>query len=312
MTKTLTGKNGFQQPAAENFQEGSTGIRIGRGVKNHWLRGYIRKYARPHVINCTNSENFTCNMGTQAILVTHPLAMNSLDWWTPSWNQVNQMYLVQTGTGSGLIAGTPAANDRLIINYIHIRTMLRNMATVKIHVKFYDLVPRHDQQAATGTPLDPISAWNQGYTDESWNATAGSGAANSATVGATPFQSEKFCEYYRVKKVHDIAMQPGGQHTHYTRIRPGRMWKRYSAQNWVQMAGLSWTGMVVMYGDVVKGTGGVTTGQGELSIVSSSNISFTTVSKVMKTVTTYDALPTVTAPALVDEATGQIVTDIIV
>lgn len=290
-------------------------MRIGNGVKSAWLKNFMKKFAMPHIFNMTNTQNMTVAHGLQAhFLINAAHTPLSNDWWLPSWNLTQQFHNTQTGSGAALVIGTPASNDRLVMNYIKVKSMLRNMGTDKVKMTLYDVVPRHDTLQTALYPIDPTVAWDQGFADENLQAATGSTAASAAIVGSTPFGSEKFTELYRVLKVTKLSIEPGGEHTHTVTIRPGRIFKRYTDQEYVMWKGLSWACMAVLYGDVVKdsgGTGAVSTGKGEVSVVTTTRCEFTTITKLQTTVTTYDNLPgdaTFVTPQIVDRA-GQIIAE---
>lgn len=315
-TTTKTKKR-FESPKSDHFAGSVSSLRIGFGVKQQWLRGFMKKYARPHILRMTHAESQAVGVGRQTYALLRPVDVTGIttDWFIPSWTLNQHLIEIQDGTGLSLIPGTPATNDRLVINFIKIRVAMRNMSTDKCFVKLYDCVPRHDQIVTATSPLDPASAWTQGLSDESVTVPL-SGiptAANYATVGNTPFQSEKFTEYYHVKKVNSFSLQPGGEHVHHVTIRPGRVFKKYAMQQFTQMAHLSWSGLMVFYGDIVKDQVtpfATSTGQSEISTVITTTVEFTTLTKVMKTFSTYENLPTVlTTPAVVQVATGGITAD---
>lgn len=110
---------------------------------------------------------------------------------------------------------TPQEPSRVLLEYIEGETIFANASVFTTNCTIYDVIARRD--LPNGNCADPISAWVSGITAES------GGGANFATVGAEPFQSETFNQYYKVCGKTKIDLPSGGTHRHVIRWRPNKI-----------------------------------------------------------------------------------------
>jgi hypothetical protein len=98
-------------------------------------------------------------------------------------------------------------------------TIYTNQSNGNVNLKLYDVICRKD--LGSGSAVDPSSAWYNGITD---NVTTGTVSSVSSTnLGATPFMSPLFCQYFKVLKVTSIILAAGQSHHHYVKRTLNRM-----------------------------------------------------------------------------------------
>jgi len=114
----------------------------------------------------------------------------------------------------------PMSNNRRTQNFmvgtLSQETNITNSSNIYWQMTIYDYVARRDTTILTGTfdLKSPLHMWAQGL---SYTQLAGADPASAQypySVKATPFQSQLFCQYYKVVKTHQIWLGPGATHTH--------------------------------------------------------------------------------------------------
>jgi len=109
----------------------------------------------------------------------------------------------------------PTITSRVLLEYIEGETIFANASVYTTSCTIYDVIARRDLPSANSG--DPLQAWAVGINDES-----AIGAA-FAIVGAEPFQSELFNQYYKVCGKTKIDLPSGGTHRHVITWRPNKI-----------------------------------------------------------------------------------------
>lgn len=181
----------------------------------------------------------------------------------------------------GLVEWNPVAvtttnlTRKLIILDIRVKVTLKNMSSIPVDVILYDVVARRDRQ--TSGFSQPINDWANGIALEDVGVT-GSAVANTAISGTRPFQSQLFCQAWKVKKVTRFTLGAGSEHIHYIRARPGYPLSRTYTEAFSVYKGLSTFLMMTVRGGLVHDSlNGTTTGAGAISTIAECNLKYTQV-----------------------------------
>lgn len=102
--------------------------------------------------------------------------------------------------------GTAIENaTRMFIGHVKHTLTFKNQTNMAGKVTLYDITIKRNP---VGTAVDiPTELWDKGFTDMSVT-------TQRSNVGATPFRSEEFRTYCRVRRVTVIPLEPGQQHVH--------------------------------------------------------------------------------------------------
>jgi len=131
--------------------------------------------------------------------------------------------------------------------------MARNQSNSNAKLNIYDIVVRKDPPSAI---LDqPTEAWEKGMAD------MGAGANSALIVGATPFKSPEFRNYFRVVRSYATNVEPGMTHTHTVFHKYNKVLNtvRFQNNSTASAAGLTRFVMMVWHGQPVHEAGAVNT-----------------------------------------------------
>lgn len=131
----------------------------------------------------------------------------------------------------------PTITSRVLLEYIEGEILFANAAVFTTSCTIYDVIARRD--LPNGNCGDPSTAWSTGIFDES------AGALNFATVGAEPFQSELFNQYFKVVGKTKVDLPSGGTHRHVIAWRPNKILHNEVFANSVYAGGGANTGGVM-------------------------------------------------------------------
>lgn len=179
---------------------------------------------------------------------------------------------------------------RLQIEKITSRYALKNNTNVPISVWLYDVTFRRDSSVGTGAPRGDV-VWNTGLTDEG---TVIPGQTipptNQASLpGSTPFQSQDFCQVFKVKKVTKFTLAAGTTHMHTINIRPGNPINFEYAKRYAAFKGLTTGCMIVIQGTPSHSaaTGAQTLSQASIDYVTETRYMFTALERARTAYTAY-------------------------
>lgn len=92
---------------------------------------------------------------------------------------------------------------------------LNNILLSNCYIHIYDIMARKDCSATL--VHDPLDGWAQGDTDITTSGT------QFQKLGATPFQSELFNQYFAIKQVTHVVLAAGATHVHKVRLNPNKI-----------------------------------------------------------------------------------------
>ena len=95
---------------------------------------------------------------------------------------------------------------------------ITNQDVANVTFSLYEIQPRRD---TTTSSASPITTWSDGLTDEQ----AGQfGTIGNLMINTTPFQSKKFCTYFKVKSVKKITLASGQQYLYKHILNVNKKW----------------------------------------------------------------------------------------
>lgn len=238
--------------SAAAYDGGSSGCVLSFRRKNKYMRGFKRILA-PQILNsvCGGSISTVANRQTPAQLLAYT--------GSGGFNSTYLMSLVDNGDMAQVLSALDPATTvsgsnltgntrRYMIDSIRAKYQLKNQTTIPITVTLYDCVARRDN---TSDSFSPTFAWTQGIADEAVN--VGSNQVNaqgSQFPGAKPFQSQLFCQRWKVKRGTTFILHPGATHCHYITIKPSGLCNfEYTGKN-AYIKGLTTCLMAVLKGGV--------------------------------------------------------------
>lgn len=166
------------------------------GYRKPFLGKAITSALAPYQYKSNSAQQLLSGIGKQASTVA-----------VYGFNQTETAILA----GKFVIGGAP---NRVLLQSCHTETMMTNNYLSNCFVEIYDCVAIKD--LPTTNEGSPTSAWAQGLTDE--------GDANGATIiGSTPWSSERFNQFWRVKNLTRVTLGQGATHKHCTSWTPNRL-----------------------------------------------------------------------------------------
>lgn len=106
--------------------------------------------------------------------------------------------------------------NKVLFQSVSSEALLTNQDTGNVNVVLYDIIARRDLSTQTNLAT-PLAAWQNSYSDE------GGSNANYSVIGATPFSSDLFTQFFKVVKVTHITLGQGQSHTHRIKYTPNRL-----------------------------------------------------------------------------------------
>lgn len=191
-----------------------------------------------------------------------------------------------------VIANSSNLTRRLRVLDVFVKFTLKNQTSIPVDIQLYDLVPRRDRVTATTTL--PQDDWANGIVNENINILNAS-AVSRAVAGTKPYQSQRFCQDWIVKKTVKFTLGAGSEHIHYVRVRPSYLLNREYTSVFQLYKGITTCVMMVIRGGLVHdGVNGTTTAASAVSWVSEARYKYTSVMWNRTVYSNYNALPTAT------------------
>lgn len=164
---------------------------------------------------------------------------------------------------------------------------LNNIYLSNCYVIIYDIMARKD--VSVSAIAGPDSAWTQGSTDE--------GLSTYPTLlGATPWGTELFNQFYEVKQVTNVVLGAGATHVHKVRLHPNRIISAaYSQYTQFGIKDLTYWCMVEFHGSPANDTTTQTQvgiGVGGLNIVSDAEVTLKQLQNAKPTISINNTLIT--------------------
>lgn len=286
----------------------------------------FKKILAPQVINSVTSGSIQSITARQVVGLMNLTNTNSGqvgDAYLLSQNDLREMSLV-TGAfdPTTTIGGNGGSTTRrLWVQSVKTCITMKNMSNVPLTITLYDVQPRKDggDNSGTASPyggFNPVTSWSNGLADQAVtvNGPTQNGFAEQFP-GATPYQSQRFCQMWQIKRKSKFMIHPGSNHKHYITLKPAYLMNAagFSAQAW--MRNLTTCVMVVVEGGVVHVTGTtppalpITYSPGLLDYISETQYKFTAVEKSRTAFLQYSDLNTVTSnQATIVEDTDTVAT----
>lgn len=195
---------------------------------------------------------------------------------------------------SPIVPNTNSTTRRMMVKQVISTTRIKNMTNMPVKITLYDCTPRRDQNSTTvGLPE---TTWANGVLDEALALANNTNAQLDQMPGATPFQSEQFCQAYRVLKVTKFELHPGSEHKHFISVKPKGLFNAELQNNWNYYRGLTRFLLVVVEGGIVDTAGAtniVSTSDAKIDFVTTVRYSFTAMEKSKTGFTQYNGLPAI-------------------
>lgn len=240
-------------------------------------------------------------------------------------------------TPSGQLSQLLYRTRQMMLLGMSVEVEFKNQSVVPATLQLYDLQLRRDLSAVSRDSVgqavpNPANVWYTGLQDEITSpqvyvststgtqqttaaVTASSGTVISANgyynqePGCTPFQAKQFTQFYKVKRVTKVQVQPGCTHKHFIRLNfKNGTFNNERLLNWSAYKGITTQLLAVAQGGVVDAGAGATAVAYSLpkfSYTSKTKYRFTAVEKDRSCYTQYDTLTQFAAAQTVDPMTDQ-------
>lgn len=213
------------------------------------MKGF-KKVLAPQILNsvCGGSISTVVNRQTPALLNLYT-GTTGASKYLMSASDNNDMNTVLSALDPTATIGGPNATAntrRYMVDQIRSKIQLKNQTTIPITLTLYDCVARRDNSSDS---FDPLATWTSGLNDE-FVGVSNQNGQGSQFPGAKPFQSQAFCQRWKVRGVKTFILHPGATHCHWITIKPaGLLNFEYTRLN-AYLKGLSTALMVVTKGGV--------------------------------------------------------------
>lgn len=273
-------------------------------TRKRFLKGF-KKIAAPTFMNSAITSRFSppTTSGEQGVHLLPSWQGSALGAELPQFgvgmlNDINNaLAAIEPTTATQNSAGnTTALTRKIMVKFVSTAYNIKNVTNVPIRVILYNCVARRDQQAT----YRPDQAWTGGVQDEFVTLPSGVAPTNaqaSNMPGATPFQSQQFCQYYKVRKVTKFELHPGSLHVHRVTTKPGGLLSSEYFRNFQLYRGLSSFVMMVVTGGIVDNAVGfgpsvVTTSDYAIDVVTETRIEATTLERSRSAYIQWNNIPT--------------------
>lgn len=218
----------------------------------------------PQIMNTVTMGRITSSVSRQEpeeFTLTLDRLRNPIRALLTGTGDVEAMHEVLRGTEvvpaqQGSAGNSTAYTRRMMVESVHCKIRMKNHTNAQIDVVLYDIVPKKDEARDVSGTL-PSARWTTGIGHERVDL---GGTTDNAQVdllpGATPFQSQYFCQYYTVKKVTRFVLHAGSEHHHIIKILPKYLMNRTGTVDLRLMRGLSTYCMAVIKGPIAHDAGG--------------------------------------------------------
>lgn len=270
---------------------------------NHGTRAYPRTYyklikAMPRQYGYFNGQ-YTLDSTTPGLqaIATGP-------YGTCDFTDFNNMF-VNAGKIANNSASTVVNNfntQRLFVKRVTTNLNITNPENYQISLTIYDCICRRD---GGGNVYYPNSAWAEGLNDETYASGGTYVTPNYTVVGATPFESNLFCKFWKVQKITHTKLAGGQFHTHRGTWAPRRLVDNEMVQNGGNLCykGLTTSILIVISGAPVTSTAGpVTTQRAKALITWDKTYDYGFISQNTTSMTQSNFFVTSPAPTIMNEA----------
>lgn len=134
------------------------------------------------------------------------------------------------------------ATNKFIVHTAYMEQKITNMDKGNVQITLYDVVPKRD---ISDSNYYMIAAFTNGLADMN---DVGGTTHNISNLGATPFDSPRFCQYFTVKNVTKVTLGQGQCHIHRTRVNVNRVFTEELFQSLVYLRGITTSTMLIANG----------------------------------------------------------------
>lgn len=235
---------------------GFSRFNYGHGVQK--FHGYKKALGPRHVLSAVSSRiNSSPTLGSQIVNIPPSFTGDGVNNFLQvlSSSDLPTLYanLDSDETVPGA-ASTTVRTERMNIKYIKLKYTLKNQTNVPVTIQFYDIIAKRDTASSQtffggATTMDPQTLFTTGINNENVGSSSG---LTSTFPGATPFMSERFCQYYTVKKVTKFTLHAGTEHVHYVKLKPSMLFNREISTSQYNIRKNTYWPMLIIKGDVVN------------------------------------------------------------
>lgn len=276
-------RNGLRQMQTSGDDEGKSWFKNVHRSRKKYMKGFKRVCAPTFMLSNTGQRMVSpSTSGEQGV---HDL---------PSWEGTGVQELANFGqqmlqdinatlaaieptAATQNQANTTALTRKIMIKSVTTAYQLKNMTNSPVRVILYNCVLRRDQQTVTR----PSTVWAQGVINEAIPLAGNANLLGPGVPGATPFQSEQFCQFFKVRKVTKFELHPGSVHVHRVTTRPAGLLSAEYFNNFKGYRGLTSYVMAVV-------TGGITEDIAALTSVSTSQYAIDMIAETRIEATTFE------------------------
>lgn len=235
---------------------------IRRKGKTPLMKG-LKRILAPRHISCTINTRINTNAQEQGVRMINLFytgppsnfserALGSLDLGVAKDILQLDNAAISGGTDPGL-----SKTVKFFVKYVKIKSQLVNATTFPVTITLYDILARRDASSTQS----PIVDWGVGLTHQSAAGTAVlspidyTGGQSQGFPGATPFESQLFCQRNKVVKVTTFELQAGSEHVHFVKLYPNKYWSGEYIAEFEDYAYRTYKLMAVVKGPIVDMSG---------------------------------------------------------
>nr|UTM74975.1 capsid protein [Tick-associated circular DNA virus] len=190
------------------------------------------------------------------------------------------------------------ATRKMMVKSVKTKTVLKNMTNSPVQITLYDCVLRRDV-SSTGAIIPPEDTWQAGLANETVliPGAPNTNAQLQQMPGAKPFQSQQFCQYWKVKRSKTFVLHTGSEHIHYITIKPGGLFSAEYNTRFNGYKGLTTALLMVLKGPIADDAvadpnRGVGYGASAVSVITEYTANFTCMERSSTNYTQFNVLPT--------------------
>lgn len=226
-TKRRRSKSSSRPVKKRLFRRKSSYRRRNKGNKNvtacisrrrwkPWMRKGMRdlrqlkKYQNVFAVQSTNAIGYQQTAEIRYLNMTDTAAAPAVDPGTSLYQAIRYVWWSYNNT-----LGTGNRVRYLYIEAINVKLQITSASQFDQTVTIRDIIARRDHN------INPIVAWNNGLTEGNKAISvqgATPGTASSQTYMVTPYQSNQFCQLWKIINDKTITLEPGKTHIHYHKV----------------------------------------------------------------------------------------------
>nr|WMC00977.1 capsid protein [Cressdnavirus D_HF4_1386] len=302
-SRSFRSKRAAPRRRAGNSQRssaGQSGLTRSFRKRSSFMKGF-KKVLAPQYLNTVTQSQVRANVSRQGVTLFQA--------YTGSTG-VSTPYLMQgtvdladcqeilastepTAATQGSLNNFTGRTRRMQLMHCKAKYTIKNQTNVPVEMWLYDCVLRRD---STGTIQGPDTDWVNGLADEavSISGVTNANAQQGLLPGQRPFESQLFCQRWKVSKVTKFVLDPGREHIHYVTIKPSGLLNNELLRSYNGLRGLTTTVMPVVKGGLVQDTTtpfNITYGPAEVDCITEVQYKFTALEKSRSAYTQYSSLP---------------------